>query len=71
MSFVEQFEKGGHDTLKLVAVDGLIAVDVEEVKDVLDVVEVGDFSADQVDEGLYHCGKLVFVKSIILVLIKL
>ena len=70
MVFIEQFEKGGHNALELMAVDGFVAIDVQKVEDVLDVVDVRDIASDQVNEGLHHFGELLFGEAVILVLVE-
>jgi hypothetical protein len=71
LAFVEDPEEGGEKRSKLVAVDGLVAVDVEQVEDVLDVVRGGLLAAHQVNDRLHHPRELSFTETVVLVVVEL
>lgn len=68
---VEEPEEGGEEGGELLAVDGFVAVHVEEVEEVLDVVAGRLLPAHHVDEGLQHPRELVLRESVVFVLVEL
>ena len=64
-------EEGRKERLELVAVDGLIAVDVEQVEDVLDIVRRGLLAAHQINDRLHHPRELSFTETVVLVVVEL
>lgn len=67
---LEDIEESSEKGFELFSVDSLIAINVEQVKEVFYVILSGLLSAHKINEGLDYLGKLAFGESVVLVLIE-
>lgn len=67
LPFLQDLEEGGEEGLELLPVDGLIAVHVQQVEDVLDVVLGGRLPADQIDDRLHYPREFGLGEAVVLV----
>jgi hypothetical protein len=67
----QQFEESCEQRGEFCAIDGAVAVDVEQVKQVLDVVLSRSLSAHEVDDRLHDRRELTLVETVIAVRVEL
>lgn len=65
--FLQELEEGGEEGIELLSVDGLIAVHVQQVENVLDVVLGGRLPAHQIDHCLHYPWEFCLGEAVVLV----